>query len=75
MIALVLAAAAAMIAWDGLVRQRIRVANPGLAGLSRDDRLGVGTHRLRVTVSGGSGRGYGTRARRLVTVRRTVVVR
>jgi hypothetical protein len=29
----------ASIAWDGVVRQRVRVENPGLAGLSREDRL------------------------------------
>jgi hypothetical protein len=64
----------ATVAWDGVVRQVVRVANPGLAGIGREYRLRAGTHRLRVTVSGGSGRGCGTRARRTATVRRTVVV-
>jgi hypothetical protein len=65
----------ATIAWDGVVRQRVRVANPGLAGVSRDYRLAAGMHRLRVAVSGGSGRGCGARARRTVVARRVVVVR
>jgi hypothetical protein len=68
--------AALTIAWDGAVRQRVRAANPGIAGVTRDDDLRTpGMHRLVVTVSGGAGRGCGTHSARSATARRTVVVR
>jgi hypothetical protein len=66
--------AAVTIAWDGVVRQRLRVENPGIAGVTRDDRLRPGRHRLRVTLSGGSGPGCGERRERSATARRTVLV-